>query len=342
MADFSLENLWRLKLSQAGWSPRSSSQYQFHLAKNTRYQYNTYISKFQEFCVNKSISFPCVEVNIIADYLCFVSDRSERPKSVLCANVAAINKMFDALNVSELPSIIHSLVESLIKSGTVRPMLKTAAMPIQPFYDLFMKMQDNDHLSLKDLRMKCICLLALNFMARPSDLAPRAEIYDAENEVILCHILSVNDVRFTDCGVSITFHGIKNDYLRDGFCVEIPRSEVSKTDPVSCLNAYICKSDSMRQGLTDRPLLLTLKRPYKHLDASSVRRVLNDSIACAGLSGFTAKNFRPTGATNAIKLGVSADTARYIGRWKSAETFEKHYVHRNVPASYTTSMLSSS
>ena len=342
MADFSLENLWRLKLSNAGWNDRSSSQFQFHLAKSTRAQYNAYISQFHQFCVSQNVSFPCVDSGVVANYLCFLCDKSERPKSVLCANVAAINKFFDALDLPVLPAIIHSHVEALIKSGTVRPMLKTAIMPVQPFHDLFMNMQNNMELNLKELRMKCICLLALVFMARPSDFAPRAEFFDADQGVVRQHILSLNDVKFTDLGVSLTFHGIKNDYLRDGFCVEIPSSEVAKLDPVACLKEYIFRSEPMRQCLSDCPLFLTLRRPYKHLDASSVRRVLNEAISCAGLSGFSAKCFRPTGATNAIKLGLNPDTARHVGRWKSADTFEKHYVHRVLPDSYTTSMLSNS
>ena len=48
----------------------------------------------------------------------------------------------------------------------------------------------------------------------------------------------------------------------------------------------------------------------------------------AGLAnqGFSAKSYRPTGATVAIEQGLDPDSVSK-GRWKSKETFEYHYVH---------------
>ena len=328
---------------QLGWSERAASQFQFHLARNTRSQYNSYIRNFGEFCCSNSISFPCNETKVIADYLCFVSDKSPRPKSVLCGNVAALNKLFDALSLPQVPSIIHVHVEALIKSGTRAPMIKTPAMPLDAFDVMFQSWPDNDSLCLKDLRLKCVCLLALVFMARPSDFAPKAELFDPVSFDTVQHVLKVDDIKFFDDRMSVNFHGIKNDYVRDGFSVEIHSLDTcdSKIDPIPALKLYVAKTHVERACVESRPLFLTLRKPYKHLDSASIRNILNESISRAGLSGYTAKCFRPTGASKAIAMGLNSDTARHIGRWKCAETFEKHYVHRQVPKNYSKQLLSS-
>ena len=153
----------------------------------------------------------------------------------------------------------------------------------------------------------------------------------------------MDDVKFLASGMSLNFHGIKNDYVRDGFNVVIPRLNLcdAKIDPIPALQVYISRTSVMRACTDSKPLFLTLRKPYKHLDVSSIRNILNESISRAGLSGFSAKCFRPTGASKAISMGLNPDTARHIGRWKCAETFEKHYVHRQVPSDYSKNLLSS-
>ena len=78
------------------------------------------------------------------------------------------------------------------------------------------------------LRMKALCLLALTFMPRPSDVAPNACHYNSATEHVEKMVFSVNHITFhTDGSMSIKFHGIKNDYDRDGFCVTLPVTDPS-------------------------------------------------------------------------------------------------------------------
>ena len=45
------------------------------------------------------------------------------------------------------------------------------------------------------------------------------------------------------------------------------------------------------------------------------------------------------GATNAVEAGQNPDTIRKVGRWKSKETFENHYVHAKPSPSFTDSLF---
>ena len=64
-----------------------------------------------------------------------------------------------------------------------------------------------------------------------------------------------------------------------------------------------------------------------------VARILNLAIDKAGLKdkGYSAKCFRPTGATQAIDMNMHPDRVRQIGRWKNHEVFEANYVHCKAP-----------
>ena len=73
--------------------------------------------------------------------------------------------------------------------------------------------------------------------------------------------------------------------------------------------------------------------------ASAISAVLNKSIELVGLSGYSAKCFRPTGATLAVEPGINPDFVQTTGRWKSTETFQKHYVHVKPPQAFTDLIL---
>ena len=132
--------------------------------------------------------------------------------------------------------------------------------------------------------------------------------------------------------MTIVLHGIKNDYNRDGITVTIPQCNDPDLDPVRSLQEYMHQTNHIRQHVPHRPVFLTLDKPYRALSSRGISSVLNEIIHQAGLGsrGFSAKCFRPAGATTAINLGMNPDTVRHIGRWKSQEVFEKHYVHNRV------------
>ena len=58
-----------------------------------------------------------------------------------------------------------------------------------------------------------------------------------------------------------------------------------------------------------------------------------------GYGGFSAKSFRPTGATVAIEEGHDAADVMKVGRWKTQTVFYEHYVHSKTPASFTESII---
>lgn len=305
--------------------------------------YNRQLIKMAGYYKEHCYDFPCNKESTLAEYLHYVASTTDRPKSQLCTVLAAVTCMFNRLGWCNpcKEGRLTIMVSALTKSATIAPMIKTKILPIKPFTDLFASWGDQI-LNIKQLRMKALCLLALVLMARPSDFAPQARVVNGENGIPAQVILRADQIMFLENGgMSITFHGIKNDYARDGFTVSIPKGDSALTDPVLALKTYMERTDDIRSGIPNKPLFLSLNKPFHALSAKGIALVLKEAIDKAGLGkmGFSAKCFRPTGATRAIKIGVAPDIVRHVGRWKSQEVFEKHYVHNEVPDSFTADVL---
>jgi len=335
-----LESIWRTRLTRdCCWSSAAVERLVYCLAPSTMHSYNRLVNRFHTFCQNQDIDFPPSSTGAVADFLCKVANGSERPNSVLRTASAAIGHVYKGhgiANVVERPEI-QLLITGLVKSGTAIPMKRSKVMPIQNFHDLFLGWPENGDLSTKDLRLKTICLLALTLMLRPSDAAPKGAFHTENGPTGL--VFTVDQVQFTDSGAKFTFFGIKNDTSRTGFEVTIPNGSVRKIDPIQTLRDYLARTECFR--LPHGPVFIGLKAPYGALGAASIARILDESISVAGLSGqgFTAKSFRPTGATSAIECKVDPDIVRKIGRWKNSEVFYQHYVHARTPSEYTDVVL---
>lgn len=316
------------------------------IADSTKHQYDSIIQQFRSFCGLQENENPPEEVTVVANFLAQVALQSDRPKSKVNVCVAAIQCLYSAFDMDNICDNypVRRLVCGIIKGGTQCPRIKTPAMPIEPFQKLFCSWADNETLSIQCLRLKCITLLALVAMLRPSDIAPRGSVID-QDMVIKKIIFSVNDVAFLDDGtMNITIHGNKNDYDRDGFHINIPPASVAKMDPVAALKCYIERTEKFRSDSVSSVFLSLTRRQgvFQGLQSSGIRTILNEAIKMAGLnrSEFTSKCFRVTGATTAVRAGQDPNIVRSMGRWKSCSVFEEHYVHNIPPEDYTDKILS--
>ena len=209
-------------------------------------------------------------------FLCGIADGSERPASQLKSAVAAINCMYNALN-EQSPAQdpdVSRLLTALTKSATTSPASRTAIMAIQPFHDLFSSWPDNDDLILEDLRLKAVTLMAIAFMARPSDLAPKGVFFDPATLSVKGHVFSTDNIHFhQDGSMTVHFFATKNDTQRTGFEVNLPGAADSRIDPVHCLQVYIQRTSGFRP-MDTRPVFLPLRPPYKALGSASISRIL--------------------------------------------------------------------
>ena len=275
-------------------------------------------------------------------YLCTVANASLRPKSVIASNIAALSNLYFHQELTDITKdpCISRLITAIVKSGSLIPLRSAKVLPVSAFVDIF-QTWDNNHVPVPDLRLKAITLLALSLMLRPSDIAPRAKIFDFISGEEKSYLFKTDMLTFSPEGVQVTFHGIKNDIDRSGFKVFLPRLEDRNLDPVECLEVYLRRTQHLR---TDGAVFISLRKPFKALSASAVAKVLESAILRAGLGhmGYSAKSFRPTGATRAIEQGIHPDVVQKMGRWKTTEVFRDHYVHARTPDNFPSAIINSS
>ena len=75
--------------------------------------------------------------------------------------------------------------------------------------------------------------------------------------------------------------------------------------------------------VTIKPVFISLNRPYCVISCADIASILQDTIKLAGLDSthYSAKSFRPTGATTAIASGCEPNIIPQIGRWKTQDFF---------------------
>ena len=344
VATFRLETIWKEKLIKDGWTERSATQMSLGLAPSTLALYNRILQRLKSFCEKFNYAFPPDRESNLVDFLCEVADRSERPKSQLNCTLAALSKLYKALDLPNLTTSesVKGLVTALIKTQTSQPRSRSSVMPVAAFVRLFTEWPENKDLSIERLRLKTIVLLALTLMLRPSDIAPKAVRFEPASNTTTKVVFSTKCVRFNEDGsIQITFFGIKNDTDRSGAEVLLPPSRNQRIDPVGTLKCYIERTEESRSEASDKAVFLPLKPPFHAICASTVATILEDGIVEAGLGGqgFTAKDFRPTGATLAIESNQAPDIVMKVGRWKTSSVFYGHYVHARTPDNFTGAIL---
>lgn len=340
-----MESVWKKRLTAKSWSEDAQEVLPHCWAESTLRTYNRTVSKFAEFCSTQNVSFPPTDSCYIADFLLVLARQSTRPKSVLNNTTAALGCLYDG--IGDIPNPLHDrdiarFLTALTKTHTIAPRRQTPVLPIQPIKDLFLTWEDNSMLSIKSLRQKTLALLALVMMLRPSDAAPRALVYDSDKDVYRRFIFSTDHITFHDDNcATITLHGIKNDYQRDGFDIRIESTGGDKLDPVHALRDYIARTSHLRPA-DSKPVFLTLNKPHQAISSSTVAKVLEEVIALAGLDTtvYKAKCFRPTGATVGIESECHSDVIRQVGRWRNRDVFEEHYVHTRAQRGVATKILS--
>lgn len=101
-------------------------------------------------------------------------------------------------------------------------------------------------------------LLALLFMTRPSDLAPKAKVFDPQNRTSKAEVMTVEDVKLENDGsMTVIFWDIKNETNRQLFEVVLLPATENFMDPAECLKGYILRIRIDRKS-SEYPLFMSL------------------------------------------------------------------------------------
>lgn len=147
--------------------------------------------------------------------------------------------------------------------------------------------------AIKQLRLKSINLLALTLMLQPSDIALG----------VWCTVPCLDTVYNTPNYVSqqCLRQYPPSQYEESGFEVHLPWDDNALFDPVSALHTYITHMEAHRPS-PQAPVFNTLQPTFSALQINTITNIMEKANHSAGLGnqGYSAKSFRPIGATAAI------------------------------------------
>ena len=188
-------------------------------------------------------------------------------------------------------------------------------------------------LSLQDLTLKLVMLLALTRPSRSSDLAN----------------LDIRYQRYLPEGV--TFQPValakqmrQNKQMADFFFPKYP--DDPRLCPVATLQAYEQKTRDLRQGGSPdhHKLLLPTIKPHRPVSPSTIARWLRMVLDKAGIDSgiFKAHSTRGASTSAAARAGVTTADIMQAADWSSESVFQKFYYKPTRDTSFGTTVLSTS
>ena len=173
----------------------------------------------------------------------------------------------------------------------------------------------NAELTLKQLTLKTVLILALASFARVSELASidyRRLHY--ENGELCFNLLKPRKTQTSGALASFKLKPLLTDPL---IC------------PVETVRVYIERTEAIRAA-TANALFIEIRPPHASVGASTVARWLKLALKSAGvdIAVFAAHSTRGAAASKAFTSGVPCDIILAAASWKRASTFHRFYNKR--------------
>ena len=182
----------------------------------------------------------------------------------------------------------------------------------------FVSLPENKVLSLTIISQKLATLIALACLLRVSEIAA----------------ISVSSINFSESTTTFSIsRPRKTQHLGPLRSFSLPRLS-GPTCPVDCLQNYVERTASLRQQHCDR-LFISLKRPHKSIDSSTIARWIKQCLTSAGVNNdFGAHSTRGSAASKAARAGISTNQILKAASWTSELVFDRFY-HRDTSNSNT-------
>lgn len=304
------------------------------IVNKTWTSYRSYITRFRDFCLDSSVSFPPVgsdAVPVIANFLENITRKSVRPAGQINGACAAIKLLYEVIDVNPFDSpLLKRLKKGLRKARTTRAIRHRGYVDPAKLVALFRSWGDSaemplDHLTIKLLALICMCGLVRTYTANNCDLSnARLTTDSASGKRVL----------------TLELVGDKNDYRQLGNFRSIFECSDLTLCPVYAFSEYVRRTAKFRKP-SNRKIFLSLQEPYPDLTGRQCAALLKKCSMLAGLDPaiFTGATYRVGGVMKALQKGIQPDAILRLGNWASPEVFWRHYVHREIPADFTDLLL---
>ena len=282
----------------------------------TERQYRTHITRWSQFCSRGDINPLTPSVADILNFLTQIFHRGVGYQSVNTARgaLSALGIVVEGCRAGN-----HPLVNRFLRGVfNLRPSTPRYAATWDARVVL-QRMRDMDplqELSLQDLSLKLVMLMALTLVARVQTL----------------HLLMLKNIVFGEKFVDVWL-GDNIKQCRPMFNIQTIRFTAYDKDERLCviktLKEYIKRTEELRTGSgnVDGKLLISYIKPHRSISKDTVARWLKKMLAKCGIDTkmFTAGSVRPASASMAQTQSVPIATIMAKAGWTRETTFARHY-----------------
>lgn len=226
------------------------------------------------------------------------------------------------------PAGRHPLVNRFLKGVfNLRPPRPryNSTWDVQPVLMKLRSMYPLTNLTLKEITLKLVMLMALTQAARTQTL----------------HLLLLNGMEMSDSSITVPL-GDNIKQCRPSFNIQSVTFTAYRTDARLCvcntLRHYINVTTKLRPNhLNSEKLLISFTKPHHSVTKDTIARWIRTLLAMAGVDTkiFTAGSVRPAAASRAKALAVPISAILARAGWGHESTFARHYDKKIVNTSDT-------
>lgn len=288
----------------ASWEPGTARQYSPHLKRRS------------QFCVRGDINSLAPS---LSDVINFLSDTFHRDLGYEAVNTAwsalsSLGIVLDGCWAGNHPLVIR-FMKGVFHLRSPRPRY-TATWAVQPVLLLLKSIYPLHTLSLKEITLKLVMLMALTHAARVQTL----------------HLLILSGISFAGSSITLRLRGPLRQ-ARPGCNVCEVWFRAYDQDVTLCvcttLRHYLQRTASLRLGLLNGNdnLLLSFIRPHKPVGEDSLAHWIKMILSKSGVdtSKFTAGSVRSAEASKAKAMAVHIVSILATAGWSNVSTFARFY-----------------
>ena len=309
------------EIIMASWRPKSSKTY------------DSLYGKWVSWCEQRDsnpISGPIGEVvNFLANL--FTEGYQYRSLNAYRSAISSVHEKIDGYEVGQHP-LVTRLLKGAFNERPPRPRY-TTTWDVKIVTEYLDKLGENEPLSLMNLTLKTVMLLALTRPSRSSDLAN----------------LDLRTLKQYPEGIILQTSGLPKqarqnrpiaDFLFPSF------QDNKRLCPVKSLTEYLKRTAPFRTGngheQNPHQVFLSTIKPHSPVASSTIARWLKTTLANAGIdtSIFKAHSTRSAATTAAANKGVTTSDILNAADWSSESVFQKFYYRPSRDTSFGTAVLS--
>jgi integrase len=296
-------------------SPAALDRLDRSIPENTKTAYQRQARDFIAWCEQHGRDTLPATAQTLADYVSHLCDLDRAPSTIEQA-IATIRVAHRQQGYKDQPDtqaalrILKTHKRDRVKAGK----RKRKAPPVT--IDALRAMVDaTDPATLAGRRDRVLLILGFAMMARRSELAA----------------LRIDDVTFTDDGLTILIRSSKTDQEAEGAEVNIPHGVHPDTCPVRVLRTWL---DTLGEhGTNNGPLLRHINRWDQLQPGGLSGAAINERVRKLAIEAgvpnaitFTAHGLRAGGPTEAAKAGQPVSFIADHGRWSKNSTQVLEYI----------------